>query len=67
LIEETYEVLDALEHGDSKELTEELGDLLLQILFHADIGREARRFDIADVISGIHESWSAATRTSSAK
>jgi len=55
LIEESYEVLDALEHGDPKELTEELGDLLLQILFHADIGREAGRFDIADVISGIHE------------
>jgi MazG family protein len=55
LIEETYEVLDALEHGDPQELTEELGDLLLQILFHADIGREAGRFDIADVISGIHE------------
>jgi len=55
LIEESYEVLDALENGDPKELTEELGDLLLQILFHADIGREAGRFDIADVISGIHE------------
>ena len=55
LIEESYEVLDALEHGNPKELTEELGDLLLQILFHADIGREAGRFDIADVISGIHE------------
>jgi tetrapyrrole methylase family protein/MazG family protein len=55
LIEESYEVLDALEHGDPEELTEELGDLLLQILFHADIGREAGRFDIADVISGIHE------------
>ncbi len=55
LIEESYEVLDALEHGDPKELTEELGDLLLQILFHADIGREAGRFDIADVICGIHE------------
>jgi tetrapyrrole methylase family protein/MazG family protein len=55
LIEETYEVLDALEQGDPNELTEELGDLLLQILFHADIGREAGRFDIADVISGIHE------------
>jgi tetrapyrrole methylase family protein / MazG family protein len=55
LIEEAYEVLDALEHGDSNELTEELGDLLLQILFHSDIAREAGRFDIADVISGIHE------------
>ena len=55
LIEEAYEVLDALEHEDANELTEELGDLLLQILFHADIAREAGRFDIADVISGIHE------------
>jgi tetrapyrrole methylase family protein / MazG family protein len=55
LIEEAYEVLDALEHEDAKELTEELGDLLLQILFHADIAREAGRFDITDVISGIHE------------
>jgi MazG family protein len=55
LIEEAYEVLDALEHGGADELTEELGDLLLQILFHSDIAREAGRFDIADVISGIHE------------
>src|SRR5258708_17415534 len=55
LIEEAYEVLDALDHGGPNELTEELGDLLLQILFHSDIAREAGRFDIADVISGIHE------------
>jgi MazG family protein len=55
LIEEAYEVLDALEQGGASELTEELGDLLLQVLFHADIAREAGRFDIADVISGIHE------------
>lgn len=55
LIEEAYEVLDALDHGGPDELTEELGDLLLQILFHSDIAREAGRFDIADVISGIHE------------
>jgi len=55
LIEETYEVLDALEHGGANELTEELGDLLLQILFHSDIAREAGRFGIADVISGIHD------------
>ena len=55
LIEEAYEVLDALEHGGARELTEELGDLLLQVLFHSDIAREAGRFDITDVISGIHE------------
>jgi tetrapyrrole methylase family protein/MazG family protein len=54
LIEEAYEVLDALDHGDAKELTEELGDLLLQILFHADIAREAGRFDIIHVILAIH-------------
>jgi MazG family protein len=55
LIEEAYEVLDALDHGDAKELTEELGDLLLQILFHADIAREAGRFDITHVISAIQD------------
>jgi MazG family protein len=55
LIEEAYEVLDALEHDAAGELTEELGDLLLQILFHSDIAKQAGRFDIADVISGIHE------------
>ncbi len=55
LIEEAHEVLEALDQGDAKELAEELGDLLLQILFHADIAREAGRFDIADVISGIHD------------
>ncbi len=54
LIEEAYEVLDALDQDKAEDLTEELGDLLLQILFHADIAREAGRFDISDVISGIH-------------
>ncbi|MBZ5645032.1 MAG: nucleoside triphosphate pyrophosphohydrolase [Acidobacteriia bacterium] len=55
LIEETYEVLDALESGNSQELAEELGDLLLQILFHADLALEAGSFDISDVITGITE------------
>ncbi|MBZ5697952.1 MAG: nucleoside triphosphate pyrophosphohydrolase [Acidobacteriia bacterium] len=54
LIEEAYEVLDALDKGDAKGLAEELGDLLLQIVFHADLGREAGRFDISEVVSGIH-------------
>jgi len=54
LIEETYEVLDALDKGDAKGLAEELGDLLLQIVFHADLAREAARFDISEVVSGIH-------------
>jgi tetrapyrrole methylase family protein/MazG family protein len=55
LIEEAYEVLDALEKGDPRELAEELGDLLLQILFHADLALEAGTFDISDVVTGIHD------------
>jgi tetrapyrrole methylase family protein/MazG family protein len=55
LIEEAYEVLDALEHDNAEHMTEELGDLLLQILFHADIAREAGRFDITHVISAIQD------------
>jgi MazG family protein len=55
LIEEAYEVLDALETGDARELKEELGDLLLQILFHADLALEAGTFDISDVVTGIHD------------
>ncbi len=54
LIEEAYEVLDALDRGNSDDTAEELGDLLLQIVFNADIACEAGRFDISDVISGIH-------------
>jgi MazG family protein len=54
LIEEAYEVLDAIEKGTAQELTEELGDLLLQVLFHADLARETGAFDISDVITGIH-------------
>jgi tetrapyrrole methylase family protein / MazG family protein len=54
LIEEAYEVLDAIEAGNPRELVEELGDLLLQVLFHADLAREAGSFDISDVITGIH-------------
>ena len=54
LVEEAYEVLDAIETGNSQELAEELGDLLLQVLFHADLARETGRFDISNVITGIH-------------
>jgi len=55
LIEEAYEVLDAIEKGNSQELAEELGDLLLQVLFHADMARETGAFDITDVITAIHD------------
>jgi MazG family protein len=54
LIEEAYEVLDAIETGNPKDLAEELGDLLLQVLFHSDMAREAGSFDISDVIKAIH-------------
>jgi tetrapyrrole methylase family protein/MazG family protein len=54
LVEETYEVLETLDSGDAAKLSEELGDLLLQIVFHAEIAREAGRFEIADVIEQIH-------------
>jgi MazG family protein len=55
LIEEAYEVLDALDSTDDTKFSEELGDLLLQVLFHAQIAREERRFDIKDVIRAIHD------------
>ena len=55
LMEEAYEVIEALESGDDAKFAEELGDLLLQVVFHADIAREQGRFDAADVIEGIHE------------
>ena len=55
LIEEAYEVVEALESGDDAKFAEELGDLLLQVVFHADIARSEGRFDAANVIEGIHE------------
>lgn len=53
LIEETYEVLEVIDLNDKKRLCEELGDLLLQIVFHAQIASEDNEFDINDVITGI--------------
>jgi nucleoside triphosphate diphosphatase len=55
LIEEAYEVLDALESGDDEKFTEELGDLLLQVTFHSQIASEAGRFSVSDVIRTVHE------------
>ncbi|MDZ7265804.1 MAG: nucleoside triphosphate pyrophosphohydrolase [candidate division KSB1 bacterium] len=53
LLEETYEVLHALDAGDDEELCHELGDLLLQVVYHAQIAAEAGRFDIGAVIAAI--------------
>lgn len=55
LIEEAYEVLDALESGSREHLAEELGDLLLQIVFQARIAQEEGAFSFADVARGISD------------
>ncbi|HYL86358.1 MAG TPA: nucleoside triphosphate pyrophosphohydrolase [Candidatus Angelobacter sp.] len=55
LIEEAYEVLEALESGDDEKFAEEMGDLLLQIVFHSQIAREEERFTVADVLREIHD------------
>lgn len=53
LIEECYEVLEAIDEKDDGMLIEELGDVLLQVVFHARIGKEEGYFDINDVMNGI--------------
>jgi len=55
LIEEAYEVLEAMEGGDDAKFAEEMGDLLLQIVFHSQIAKEEGRFTVADVIREIHD------------
>ncbi|MGH7786981.1 MAG: nucleoside triphosphate pyrophosphohydrolase [Candidatus Binatia bacterium] len=55
LIEEAYEVAEAIDAADDRELCTELGDLLLQIVFHAEMAAESDRFTIADVIRAISE------------
>ena len=55
LIEEAYEALDAMESGNREHLTEELGDLLLQIVFQAQIAAQEGSFNFADVAQGISE------------
>jgi tetrapyrrole methylase family protein/MazG family protein len=55
LIEEAYEVVDAIEHGNDVELCEELGDLLFQIVFHAQLATERGKFSVADVIDGLSD------------
>jgi tetrapyrrole methylase family protein/MazG family protein/ATP diphosphatase len=52
-IEEAYEVADAVQRGAMDDLAEELGDLLLQVIFHARMAEEAGAFDFADVAGGI--------------
>ena len=54
LLEECYETLEAIDDGEPMELADELGDILVQVAFHADIARAAGEFDIADVLAAIN-------------
>ena len=55
VLEEAHEVADAIRHGDDAHLKEELGDLLLQVVLHAQIAQEDQQFDLSDVAEGIRE------------
>jgi len=55
VLEEAHEVADAIRHGDDAHLKEELGDLLLQVVLHAQIAQEEKRFDLAQIAAGISE------------
>jgi len=55
LLEETYETLEAMDADDPAAMCEELGDLLLQIVLHAQIGEEYGEFKMRDILTGIHE------------
>ena len=55
LLEECYEVLDAIDGGSDARLCDELGDVLLQVVFHAQIASEEGRFDMSDVIKGVKQ------------
>ena len=51
LLSESYEVLEALDEGEASKLSEELGDLLLQIVLHAQIAKDNDEFEIGDILS----------------
>ena len=55
LIEEAYETVDAIQRGDIEHLCEELGDLLLQVVFHSELAEEAKHFNLDDVARGISD------------
>lgn len=54
-LEECYELVDAIERGDFPQIRDELGDVLFQVIFYAQLGREQDRFDFADVVHNIVE------------
>src|SRR5581483_6334519 len=55
LVEETYELLEALDEGDRKKIEEELGDVLFQVVFHARLAQEKGAYDVGTVAHGIAE------------
>ncbi|HYR41756.1 MAG TPA: nucleoside triphosphate pyrophosphohydrolase [Terriglobia bacterium] len=55
LVEEVYEVIEAIDNGDFEGLSEELGDLLLHVVFHAHLGKEAGQFDINTVLDTVSD------------
>lgn len=55
LIEEAYETIDAIRRGDDADLREELGDLLLQVVFHSELAQETGRFTLDEVAGGISD------------
>ncbi len=55
LIEEAYETVDTIQRGDYEHLKEELGDLLLQVVFHSELAEETGRFNLDDVARGISD------------
>lgn len=54
LLEETYEAISALDNGDLQQFASELGDVLLQVVMHSQLGREAREFDLEDVLRAVN-------------
>ena len=54
ILEECYEVLEAIDSGDSAKLSEELGDILVQVVFHTQIAREAREFRVEDTLTAVN-------------
>ena len=55
VLEEAHEVADAIRHGDDNHLKDELGDLLLQVVLHAQIAEEEQRFDLDTIADGISD------------
>jgi len=55
LLEESYELVDAVERGDHQHMKEELGDVLFQVIFYAQLAAEQKHFDFADIVSSLTE------------